>query len=41
MIAVVRTAPDGISLTTREFDRYVRRWSPPLTRTSRKPSYVP
>lgn len=41
MIALVQTAPDGIQLTTREFDRYILRWSPPLTRTSRQPSYLP
>src|SRR4051812_48576100 len=40
-IAVIRTAPDGIELTTREFDRYVQRWSSPLRRTSHQVSYLP
>src|SRR6476660_2914606 len=40
-IAVVRTAPDGVELSAREFDRYVQRWSPPLRRNSRQDSYVP
>jgi hypothetical protein len=41
LIAVIRTAPDGIELSAREFDRYVQRWSPPLRRNSRQDSYVP
>jgi hypothetical protein len=41
LIAVIRTAPDGIELTAREFDRYVQRWSPPLRRNSRQDTYVP
>jgi hypothetical protein len=41
LIALVSMAPDGLKLTTREFDRYVQRWGPPLTRTSRQTSYVP
>ena len=40
-LAAVRTGPDGIELTAREFDRYVQRWSPPLRRESRQESYLP
>jgi hypothetical protein len=40
-IAVIRTAPDSIELTTREFDRYVQHWSSPLRRTSQQISYLP
>jgi hypothetical protein len=40
LIVVARTAPDGIELAAREFDRYVQRWSPPLRRSSRQESYL-
>jgi hypothetical protein len=40
LLAAIRTAPDGIELSTREFDRYVQRWSAPLRRESRQESYL-
>jgi hypothetical protein len=41
LIVAAHTAPDGIELTSREFDRYVQRWSPQLRRRSRQNSYLP
>jgi hypothetical protein len=40
-LAAVRTGPDGLELTVREFDRYVQRWSAPRRRESRQESYLP
>jgi hypothetical protein len=40
LIVAVRTAPDGMELSAREFDRYVQRWSPTLRRSSRQDSYI-
>jgi hypothetical protein len=40
LIVAARTAPDGIELSAREFDRYVQRWSPTLHRNSRQDSYI-
>lgn len=41
LLAVIRTASDGIELSAREFDGYVQRWSPTLRRSSRQDSYLP
>ncbi len=41
LVAIRQNSGDRIELTTREFDRYVRRWSTTLRRQIRQNSYLP
>ena len=41
ILVTLRQRRDGIEVSSREFDRYVQRWSPPLRLLSRQNSYLP